>query len=76
MKKINLPANFLSYLESGKLKVSYGNLPAINFSSLKDERVIDIIDIPVKISDKPGIIKQLSEAKDLAKNLKNNEITL
>ena len=38
--------------------------------------IIDVLDIPIKISGKPGIIKQLSEAKDLAKKLKQQQITL
>ena len=38
--------------------------------------IIDVLDIPIKISSKPGLIKQLSEAKDLAKKLKQQQITL
>ena len=76
MKKINLPANFLTSLESGSLKVACDDIPAINFKATKDSRIIDIVDIPIKISNKPGFIKQLSEAKDLAKQLKKQKITL
>lgn len=39
-------------------------------------RIINIIDIPIEITKRPGLIKQLSEAKDLAKNLKQENITL
>lgn len=76
MNEINLPANFLTYLESGSLKISTDNAPSINFTATKDSRIIDIINIPIKISNKPGLIKQLSEAKDLAKKLKQENITL
>ena len=76
MSDINLPSNFLSSLTGGSLKVACDNTPSINFQSTIDSRIIDIIDIPVKISGKPGLIKQLSEAKDLAKNLKKENITL
>ena len=76
MKNLNLPANFLTYLNSGNLKIRTDNVPSINFTATKETRIIDIIDIPITISGKPGIIKQLSEAKDLAKKLKQENITL
>ena len=72
----NLPANFLTYLENGSMKISCAGEPAINFHSSKDLRVIDIIDFPIKVSSKPGFIKQLSEGKDLAKSLKKQKVTL
>ena len=76
MKNFNIPANFLTYLDSGSLKITTDNSPSINFTATKDTRIIDIIDIPVSISGKPGLIKQLSEAKGLAKKLKQEKITL
>ena len=72
MKEINLPANFLTYLTGGSLRVTTDGAPSINFTSTSDSRIVDIIDIPIKISGKPGLIKQLSEAK----NLKQEGITL
>ena len=76
MKETNLPVNFLSSLESGNLTILADDTPSINFTATKNIRIIDIIDIPIKISDKPGLIKQLSEAKGLAKKLKQQNITL
>ena len=76
MKKTDLPANFLTYLDNGSLKITTDGVPTINFTATKDVQIIDIIDIPVKISGKPGIIKQLSEAKGLAKSLKQKKTTL
>ena len=76
MKTLNLPANFLSYLQSGNLKISCGDTPSINFTATDELKIIDVIDIPIKISKKPWLIKQLSEAKDLAKNLKKQNKTL
>ena len=76
MTKTNLPANFLASLIGGSFKITSDGLSAINFTATKDTRIIDIIDIPIKISGKPGLIKQLSEAKDLAKKLKQEKITL
>ncbi|NND87186.1 MAG: hypothetical protein HKM23_07700 [Nitrosopumilus sp.] len=58
------------------MKISCDSSPAINFNAEKNIRIIDIIDIPIKVSSKPGFVKQLSEAKDLAKNLKKEKITL
>jgi hypothetical protein len=76
MKKNQLPANFLLSLTDGALNITCDNQPSINFISDKKRRIIDIIDIPIKVSRKPGIIKQLSEAKTLAKKLKNDDVTL
>ena len=76
MKNFDLPANFLSFLNSGGLKVTYDDIPSINFTVEGNSRIIDIIDIPIEIEKRPGLIKQLSEAKELAKNLKKENITL
>jgi len=76
MKNFDLPANFLSFLNSGGLKVTCDGAPSINFTVEGNSRIIDIIDIPIEITKRPGLIKQLSEAKDLAKNLKQENITL
>jgi hypothetical protein len=76
MKNFDMPANFLSFLNSGGLKVTCDGNPSINFTVEGNSRIIDIIEIPIKITKRPGLIKQLSEAKDLAKNLKQQGITL
>ena len=76
MKNFDLPANFLSFLHGGSLKIACDDTPSINFMTKADSRIIDIIDIPIEITKRPGLIKQLSEAKDLAKNLKQQSITL
>ena len=76
MKNFDLPANFLSFLHSGRLKITCNDAPSINFVAEGSSRIIDIIDIPIEIEKRPGLIKQLSEAKDLAKNLKQENITL
>lgn len=76
MKNFDLPANFLSFLHSGGLKITCGDSPSINFTVEDNSRIIDIIDIPIEITKRPGLIKQLSEAKDLAKKLKQENITL
>jgi hypothetical protein len=76
MKSTSISANFLTSVESGGLKVPCNSKPPINFWPAKDSRIIDIIDIPIILSKKNGLIKQLSEAKDLARNLKHENITL
>ena len=76
MKNFDLPANFLSFLNGGGLKVTCDGNPSINFTVEGRSRIIDIIDIPIEITKRPGLIKQLSEAKYLAKNLKQENITL
>jgi hypothetical protein len=76
MKNFDLPANFLSFLQSGSLKVTCDDIPSINFIAEGNSRIIDIMDMPIQITKRPGLIKQLSEAKDLAKNLKQENITL
>ena len=75
MKNFDLPANFLSYLDTGKLSITCNDSPAINFSVDGSTKIIDIIDIPIEITKMPGFLKQLSEAKELAKRFdteKNN----
>jgi len=76
MKNFDMPANFLSFLQGGSLKIACDGTPSINFTAEGHSRIIDIIDIPIEITKRPGLIKQLSEAKDLAKNLKQENITL
>lgn len=76
MKNYDLPVNFLSFLNSGGLKVTCDGASSINFTVEGNSRIIDIIDIPIEIEKRPGLIKQLSEAKGLAKNLKEQNITL
>ena len=70
-----IPANFLSSL-TGSLRVTCNSTPSINFTATPDSKIIDIIDIPIDISKKPGFFKKLSEAKDLAKKLKEEKVTL
>ena len=76
MKNFDLPANFLSYLDNGKLSVTCNDSPAINFHVDGSTKIIDIIDIPIEITKMPGFLKQLSEAKDLAKNLAKQKTTI
>ena len=76
MKDFQLPAHFLSYLDGGSLRILSDGNPSVNFKSEGSSRIVDVIDVPITIKNKPGLIKQLSEAKDLAKNLKKQKITL
>ena len=76
MKNFDLPTNFLSFLRSGNIRITCNNNPSINFITKGNSKIIDIIDIPIEITKRPSLIKQLSEAKDLAKNLKQENITL
>jgi hypothetical protein len=76
MKDFDLPANFLSYLDNGKLSVTCNDSPAVNFHVDGSTKIIDVIDIPIEITKMPGFLKQLSEAKDLAKNLVKQKTTI
>ena len=76
MKDFDLPANFLSYLDNGKLSVTCNDSPAVNFHVDGSTKIIDVIDIPIQITKMPNFLKQLSEAKDLAKNLAKQETTI
>ncbi len=75
MKHLNLSANFLTYLENGSLSISTDKKPSMNFKSIDNRRILDVIDIPIKLDKKPGLIKQLTEAKSLAKDLSKKNIT-
>jgi hypothetical protein len=76
MKNFDLPANFLSYLDNGKLSVTCNDSPVVNFNVDGSTKIIDVIDIPIEINKMPGFLKQLSEAKDLAKNLVKQKTTI
>ena len=76
MNKKNLSTNFLSFFHNGSLKVLFNEEPSVDFIADKDTVTINVIDLPIKISKNKGIIKKLSEGKDLAKSLKENGITL
>ena len=74
--KSKLPANFLISLTKGSVKISENNKPAIEFNTKNYERVVNIISMPVKIPGKKSAIKRLSDARDLAKTLKKEGVTL
>jgi hypothetical protein len=76
MKNFDLPANFLSYLDTGKLSITCNDSPSINFHVDGSTKIIDIIDIPIEITKMPGFLKQLSEAKELAKDLTQKKTTI
>jgi hypothetical protein len=76
MKNFDLPANFLSYLDNGKLSVTCNDSSVVNFHVDGSTKIIDVIDIPIEITKMPGFLKQLSEAKDLAKNLAKQKTTI
>ena len=74
--KSKLPANFLISLTHGSVKISENKKPAIEFNTKNDDRVVNIISMPVKISGKKSAIKRLGDARDLAKILKKEGVTL
>ena len=76
MKNFDLPANFLSYLDKGALNITCDGDPTINFHVDGSTKIIDIIDIPIEINKMPGFLKQLSEAKELAKDLAKKKTTI
>ena len=76
MKNFDLPANFLSYLDTGKLSITCDDSPTMNFHVDGSTKIIDIIDIPIEITKMPGFLKQLSEAKELAKDLAQKKTTI
>ena len=76
MKNFDLPANFLSYLDTGKLSITCNDSPTMNFHVDGSTKIIDIIDIPIEITKMPGFLKQLSEAKELAKDLTQKKTTI
>jgi hypothetical protein len=76
MKNFDIPANFLSYLDTGKLSITCNDSPTINFHVDGSTKIIDVIDIPIEITKMPGLLKQLSEAKELAKDLAQKKTTI
>jgi hypothetical protein len=76
MKNFDIPANFLSYLDTGKLTITCNDSPTVNFHVDGSTKIIDIIDIPIELTKMPGLLKQLSEAKELAKDLAQKKTTI
>lgn len=76
MAQTNLPSNFLLSLRNGDVKINYDDNPSIRFSADSETRIIDIIDLPIKLSTRTGFLKKLKEGKTLARELKNNGVTL
>ena len=68
--------DFLSYFNSGNLKVTCDGTPTINFMVHENTRIVDVTEIPISLKNRPGVFKQLSEAKTLAKSLSKQNITL
>ena len=64
------------YLDKGTLKITCNDEPSINFRVEGSTKIIDIIDIPIEINKMPGFLKQLSEAKELAKDLREKKTTI
>ena len=56
MKNFDLPANFLSYLDKGNLKITCNDEPSINFRVEGSTKIIDIIDIPIEINNMTGFL--------------------
>ena len=52
MKDFDLPANFLSYLDKGKLSITCDDEPTINFRVEGSTKIIDIIEKGYKLGDK------------------------
>ncbi|MCV0401674.1 MAG: hypothetical protein K5777_06830 [Nitrosopumilus sp.] len=76
MKNFDLSADFLSYFNSGNVKVTCDGAPTINFMVDDNTRIVDVTEIPISLKNRPGFFKQLSEAKTLAKSLSKQNITL
>ncbi len=74
--KSKLPANFLIYLKSGHLTISDSEKTAIEFESSGETRILNILDLPTKLPGKMNLLKQLTEAKGLAKVLSKEGVTL
>ena len=52
MKDFDLPANFLSYLDTGKLSVTCNDSPAVNFHADGSTKIIDVIESGYMLGDK------------------------
>lgn len=74
--KNHLPSNFLLSLTTGSVSIKSGSDPIMKFTAKNNSKTVEIFEIPIKISGKPGLLKQLSEARELAKQLKKEDTTL
>lgn len=76
MNKKNFPANFLLLPQKGSINITCDDKPTVSFKANENTKTIDIIEIPLKLSKKYGIIKKLRDARILAKSLKEEKVTL
>ena len=74
--KSKYPVRMLSYLKSGSLKVSENGKPSVEVVVDDKKKVVHIIDLSFAPNTNPGFFKKLSDAKEFAKMLKKEDLTL
>ena len=74
--RIDLPADLLRLVTAGSLVVSENHKKSVKVSFEKNTIAVDLLDIQLNIPTSKGIFTRLSEARDFAKNLKEQNLTL
>lgn len=71
-----LPVGLLKYFKNGKIEIKENGNKSVSITSQGNEITINLIDLSFNIPHPTEILKKLSEARELANNLKKNNLTL
>jgi hypothetical protein len=68
--------NLLKYFKAGKIEIKENGKKSVSITSEGNRITINLIDLAFNIPHSTEILKKLSEARELADNLKENNLTL
>jgi len=71
-----LPVGLLKYFKNGKIEIKENGNKSVSITSQGNKITINLIDLSFNIPHPTEILKKLSEARELADNLKKNNLTL
>lgn len=71
-----LSIKLLKSIKSGKLEIKEKNKKSMQFVADDDVKTINLLDVSFNIPKSQGMLSRLSKAREFAKELKNQNITL
>jgi len=71
-----LPISLLKCIRNGSIGIKEEGKQSVNINAKDNKITIDILDFSINTTSKIGILTKLSEARELAKNLKDQNLTL
>ena len=71
-----LPAQLLNCIKTGKIVIKEDGKKSVEVK-INDKKIdVDLMDVTFNVPQKMGILTKISEARDFAKNLKEQNLTL